>query len=295
MKSHHWSILFMNSLFEHISANLNEEIRKYISLSGGDISQAYKVSTQKQHYFLKLQPKKAALTMFQAEKTSLETIAGSNTIAVPQVYDVGLHQGIGYILMEYIEPKAGTADDFKTLATQLASMHKIHSQRFGFNHSNFIGSLAQSNSHCDNWTDFYLQERLLPQLELAVSKGLLNAGELPKNSRMRQELDIYFANCKPSLLHGDLWSGNFLFALDGTPYLIDPASYYGHHEVDIAMTRLFGGFHPEFYRTYQELLAPTDQTEARIALYQLYYLLVHLNLFGSTYYHSVKRIIKTYF
>ena len=285
----------MEAFIEHIATVLNQEIIQVHSISGGDISQAYQVSTLKQHFFLKQNSSTQARAMFETEKQGLDSIAATKTIAVPQVFDVGLFDGTAYILMEYIEAKAGMARDFKTLAHQLAALHRVYSPQFGLETDNFIGSLTQTNAYHNNWTDFYLRERLLPQLELAQSKGLLSPKELPSSESMLKVLQPYFEGCSASLIHGDLWSGNFLFGIDGTPYLIDPAVYFGHHEVDIAMTQLFGGFPSSFYETYHEIHPKSSDTNTRINLYQLYYLLVHLNLFGSSYYKSVKRILGTYF
>ena len=143
--------------------------------------------------------------------------------------------------------------------------------------------------------DFYIDERLLPQFDLAQSKGLLRSNEIPDKEIMKGNLNDLIKVVKPSLLHGDLWGGNFLIGKDGTPYLIDPAVYYGHHEVDIAMSKLFGGFGSAFYSAYYEVFPESSRINDRIEIYQLYYLLVHLNIFGSSYYGSVKQILNKYF
>ncbi len=285
----------MEAIIKQFTELLNQEIIQFRPLSGGDISQAYQITTSKQTYFLKQHDGPLSIHMFEAEKKALETIATTNSIAVPKVYAVGSYDDRSYILMEFIASKRGTPDDFRTLASHLATMHSVHFQKFGFEEDNFIGSLPQSNKLEENWNDFYLNERLKPQIEMAVTQGLLTRKELPNLDRMHQVLFSYFKDVRPSLLHGDLWSGNFLFGLDGTPYLIDPAVYYGHCEVDIAMTHLFGGFHGAFYEVYYEIVPHSNKTEARIALYQLYYLLVHLNLFGSSYKEAVRRILNHYF
>ncbi|MFL1011187.1 fructosamine kinase family protein [Flavisericum labens] len=177
----------------------------------------------------------------------------------------------------------------------MAKLHQCHSRNFGLDHNNFIGNLLQSNTEHKTWGNFYIYERLLPQLKLTKSKNLLHSNEIPPTETMVKSLSSLFRNIKPSLLHGDLWSGNYLISSDGTPYLIDPAVYYGHSEVDIAMTKLFGGFGEDFYDAYVESIPFTSDTTARIEIYQLYYLLVHLNLFGRSYYDSVKSILIKYF
>jgi fructosamine-3-kinase len=181
------------------------------------------------------------------------------------------------------------------LGKQLANLHLNKSKTFGFNTDNFIGTLPQSNTTHHNWVDFYVEERLVPQLKIAIQRHLLTPAEVPDLSTMKLKTVDIFKYVQPSLLHGDLWSGNYLISKDGIPYLIDPAAYYGHSEVDIAMSLLFGGFDNSFYEAYHAVIPKETDTIARIELYQLYYLLVHLNLFGSSYYNSVKRITNKYF
>ncbi|MDJ0646702.1 MAG: fructosamine kinase family protein [Flavobacteriaceae bacterium] len=285
----------MNTLIQHISQLLDEPIKDYRPVSGGDISQAFLLETTNRRCFLKVNSDKNAFEMFASERSGLEALATTKTIATPSVFHSGKIGHMTFLLMEYIESKPATSQDFEKLGRELATLHKNTSTQFGFETDNFIGSLPQQNNHHDTWVDFYSEERLIPQLELAVSKNLMSQSELPDKELMKSALTGMFENIEPSLLHGDLWGGNFLISLDGTPYLIDPAVYYGHHEVDIAMSRLFGGFGASFYAAYHEEFPIVSETPARIEMYQLYYLLVHLNIFGSSYSGSVKRILKRYF
>lgn len=142
------------------------------------------------------------------------------------------------------------------------------------------------------WSKFYWTERILPQLQLALDNRLLAKNEIPREEKAVKLFDAVFGTVQPSLLHGDLWSGNYLIASGGTPYLIDPATYYGHSMVDIAMSRLFGGFGQSFYDAYHEIMPKTEKYDEQIELYQLYYLLVHLNLFGRGYYEKVSAILR---
>ena len=178
---------------------------------------------------------------------------------------------------------------------KLAKFHQKRGDVFGWDRHNFIGSLPQSNSKKTSWNVFYTEERLMPQLQLAIDKGMLSKQEAPDRDKMVSVLGELFKGVEPSLLHGDLWSGNYLINTDGVPYLIDPAVYWGHSEVDIAMSRLFGGFGASFYSSYDGLRPPDKASEDRMHIYQLYYLLVHLNLFGRSYYSSVTHILKQYF
>ncbi|MCF7568577.1 fructosamine kinase family protein [Sabulilitoribacter arenilitoris] len=277
-----------------LSNLLNETITKVSSVSGGDISQAYKIYTTKNSYFLKLNSA-STLNMFQAEAYGLELIAKTNTIKTPKVIAFDSFENSAFLLMEFIESKRATAEDFKLLGEQLATLHKCTSDSFGLDKDNYIGSLPQSNSAHKTWVKFYTHERLLPQLELAQQKGLLSVSECPSEQHIKNHLELLFKGIKPSLLHGDLWSGNYLISKNSEPYLIDPAVYYGHNEVDIAMTKLFDGFGNAFYESYHSYFPLDENTSARIDIYQLYYLLVHLNLFGSSYYGSVVSILKKYF
>jgi len=285
----------MKNLIDHLSSIIGEKITHHKPVSGGDISSAFFLKTPKNHYFLKVNSNKDALAMFLAEKKGLEAISKTQTIATPKVYQCKQYEHTAFILLEYIESKTPTSKDFETFAHQLANLHQNTTSKFGYNNDNYIGSLSQSNRQHQNWTTFYLEKRIFPQLELARSKQLLSTNDIPQKQQMYRVCQELFQNITPSLLHGDLWSGNYLINTNDTPYLIDPSVYYGHNEVDIAMSRLFGGFSPSFYQTYEKHYPHSENTSARIDIYQLYYLLVHLNLFGSSYYNSVKRILTNYF
>ena len=281
---------------EHIAQALGSPISKVNTISGGDISQAYCVHTSTQRFFLKVNESVIALDMFLAEKKGLENINLAKTIKAPEVIHCGQHEGSSYLLLEFIASKNPTSKEFEALGHQLADLHTYFvGDSFGWKQDNYIGSLPQSNKNYGDWTLFYVHERLLPQLKMAKEKGLLNSSEIPSESYLVKGCRQFFPKVKPALLHGDLWSGNYLISDQGVPYLIDPALYFGHHEVDMAMTELFGGFSSNFYAAYAEQIpAETLQNERR-DIYQLYYLLVHLNLFGRTYYPSVKQLLTTYF
>ncbi|OWW26769.1 hypothetical protein B4Q04_03555 [Zobellia sp. OII3] len=283
-------------LKEHIAYLLCVNIDRIQSVSGGDISEAYLLETETERFFCKINHGKNGYELFKAEKLGLEAIAQSKTIGVPKILLCESLEKGGFLVMDYIEPKRPTETDFELLGHQLAALHHHTTQNeFGFSTDNFIGNLIQSNSNHMQWGEFYVQERLMPQLQLAKETGKLNDGEIPTEDKLLQSCQNLFPNAKPSLLHGDLWSGNYLISQNGTPYLIDPAVYYGHHEVDLAMTRLFGGFGPSFYSAYQEHFRPVGHENERNDLYQLYYLLVHLNLFESSYKASVTQILQRYF
>lgn len=234
--------------------------------------------------------------MFQAEKKGLEAIEKTKTIATPNVLLCERLEVGGFLLMEYIEPKRTSSHEMERFGHQLAALHQVSdSIGFGWETDNFIGSLPQSNKNSSDWTKFYVEERLLPQLKMARDTHLLKGAEIPSEAQILRSCENLFPTIKPSLLHGDLWSGNYLVSKDGIPYLIDPAIYLGHSEIDLAMSRLFGGFDSSFYEVYSEHFPSLPQEKERTDIYQLYYLLVHLNLFGRSYYGSVSSILKRYF
>ncbi|WP_299526829.1 fructosamine kinase family protein [Winogradskyella sp.] len=283
----------LKSLFENV---LESSILSYSSLSGGDTASVFRIDTSKRlSYILKCSRLNVSQNMFEAEANGLKLIAKTNTIATPKVINSGIHNGSAYLLMEYIPSKSPSSKDYSKLGFQLSQLHNHTSENFGLNSDNYIGSLEQRNTRTENWINFYSEQRLGFQLKLALKKGVLNSSEIPSSQNIKLTFEGICNGIKPSLLHGDLWGGNFIIAEDGTPYLIDPATYYGHSEIDIAMSKLFGGFNLSFYEAYHSNRPITNFYNQRIELYQLYYLLVHLNIFGSTYYGSVKRILKSYF
>lgn len=280
---------------DYISQILGEQIISCSAMTGGDISEVYKLATASQELLLKTHRGKQAFAMLSAEKQGLETISKTKTIQTPKVYFLGEYKNTAFLVMEYVHIKNSNEKDFERLGLQLASLHQSTALEFGFPNDNFIGSLPQSNHKHTDWTTFYVKERLQIQLDLARSKGLLSSQDIPNVDSMLQVCNRYFQDIRPNLLHGDLWGGNFLIAENGVPYLIDPAVYYGHSEVDLAMSRLFGGFSSRFYDAYHSINPLGKDNQERNNLYQLYYLLVHLNLFGSSYYAGVKRILEKYF
>ncbi len=287
--------MLSNEFLEYLSNLLKSKIENVQSVSGGDISSAYLIKTSTEKFFLKVNSNYDALEMFLSEEKALKTIVNTNTISTPKVLASNSFHHNSFLLMEHIDAKSPNSKNLELFGNQLAQLHKVTSDEFGFDSNNFIGSLHQSNKKHTNWNDFYIEERLIPQLQLAKSKGVLNESEIPEKGKLKDVCFKYFNHVKPSLLHGDLWSGNYLISTSGKPYLIDPAIYFGHHEVDIAMSKLFGGFGQSFYKSYHSIFPKDEFTEDRIQLYQLYYLLVHLNLFGPSYYSSVKQILRNYF
>ena len=239
--------------------------------------------SQEAAYFLKVGSKND-VNRFVAEARGLELIALTNTVRTPEVFSVGNVGDNAYILMEFIDMRPQTSHSALELGKQLASMHKITTNSFGLNQTNWIGLTKQFNKQETDWVVFYRDQRLLPQLELAYSKGYTTALE-EKATKLLNNLNVFFEDYSPvpSLLHGDLWSGNWGTFCHKKPVIFDPAVYYGDREADIAMTLLFGGFSQEFYESYSSVWPISPGFNIRQDLYNFYHVLNHLNIFGISY------------
>lgn len=273
---------------------LSTEISEIRSISGGSINQAFLIRTLSRPYFLKYNTSSAHPNMFSSEYKGLELMASAKTIRIPT--PIHAYEGEEYscIMMEYIEQKNYAPNFWKHLAEDLAALHTHSSPSFGLDFHNYMGSLSQSNTQHSGFVDFFIAERLEPQIRLAHNSGYLNTKHLKQSEHLYQELESIFPNEKPALVHGDLWSGNFMSDEEGNPVIMDPATYYGHREVDIAMTTMFGGFDAEFYQYYQQYLPMEKGWEQRLPFYNLYPILIHINLFGNSYVGSFERIIKQF-
>ena len=285
----------MNTLFSMIAEKLGGTLIQHSPLTGGDISSVELLETNEHRLVVKSSTDTAAADMFEQEILALTSIADTQTIAVPDVYLQGCEGDLNYLVMDYVASKKATLKDFERFGAELAELHAVSNPDFGWLHDNYIGSLQQSNKAHADWPIFYVQERLLPQFRMAFERKLLSAQDMPSEEVLMTRAYEILPSTTAALLHGDLWSGNFLIAQNGAPYLIDPAIYYGHGEVDLAMSRLFGGFDEIFYKAYHAVHHAQEGIECRQDWYKLYYLLVHLNIFGGAYFEAVKKIVARYF
>ncbi|WP_080238139.1 fructosamine kinase family protein [Spirosoma rigui] len=267
-------------------------------LSGGDISTAAQVFSSEGVFFIKWNHAGTALSdtidMFEAEARGLDLLRQTDALYIPQVIGYGQQLDKSYLILDYIDP--GHPDDtyWETLGQSLAVLHSHTQATFGLDFPNYIGSLQQTNTPTASGIDFFFEHRLLPQAGMALYKGLLTKTTYDALFRLRDRLPDLLPNERPALLHGDLWSGNVMVNEHGQPALIDPAVYYGFREADLAHTRLFGGFDQRFYDAYDEAFPLHDGFDERIAIYNLYPLLVHVNLFGSGYVSGVERVLKRF-
>lgn len=251
-------------------------------LGGGSIHHAYRLQCDTGPVFIKLNAP-GQLAGFEAEAAGLEALAATDTVRVPGVLGCGQAHGMAYLLLEWLELAASSADGGEGLGKGLAALHRHTGRAFGFARDNFIGSTPQPNPWTEDWVEFFREQRLGFQLQLAGDNGF---GFLQADGgQLLESIDEFFADYQPepSLLHGDLWAGNQGFTDTGEPVIFDPAVYYGDRESDLAMTRLFGGFSQEFYRAYESAWPLSPGWEARGQLYQLYHVLNHANLFGGGY------------
>ena len=259
------------------------------SVSGGCINHGARLDmAEGACYFLKWNAESPP-GMFAAEADGLEALTDACTLRIPKpVARGGEGDAPGWLLLEYIGPGRPAARFNEALGQGLAALHSApRDGGFGWGMDNWIGSLPQANSASASWGAFWRDQRLAPQLEAARCGGHLVGPSGRVMDRLLELIPEALADldgASPALLHGDLWGGNAYADESGAPVIIDPAVYAGHGEVDLAMTELFGGFGSRFYAAYDEVLAITDAYDAyRRDLYQLYYLLVHVNLFGSGY------------
>ncbi|MGI9525799.1 MAG: fructosamine kinase family protein [Weeksellaceae bacterium] len=283
----------MKELFSYIEEKNGFNIKEFSKLTGGDISDVFLLHTSEDDLVIKIN-QADKINMFLSEKTGLNTLRSTNTLRIPEVWLVDQFQSYSYIIMEYIPRGDTKRNTFINFGKKLAELHLHSSDAFGFESDNLIGSLPQVNNSQITWSEFYWEERIKPQFHLALKKGLISESNIPHKNIFKDVIDNEFCETKPALIHGDLWNGNYIVDDHGEVALIDPAVYYGHPMMDIGMTQLFGGFPHEFLETYQSNSSCTKSWQAQIELAQLYYLLVHLNLFGHSYLSSVKRIKEKY-
>lgn len=260
-------------------------------LTGGSINNALKLETSQGLFFLKFNKASRFPQMFEKEAKGLSLLHKAAEIDIPEVLQFGEAGDDSYLLLTYVSSSGMRANFWEIFGERLAALHKHKSEKFGIDHDNYMGSLQQSNRFHDKWVDFFIHQRLEPQVRLAREAGEIGKSTVSAFERLYNRLDKIFPPTLPSLVHGDLWSGNYMVNHQGEPCLIDPAVYFGHPEVDIAMSTLFGGFSQAFYDAYNDHNPLENGWRNRSDIYNLYPLLIHVNLFGGSYAHQVQRIV----
>lgn len=276
-----------------IESHLNTAVVSSRWIGGGDINEAAQVETASEKFFVKWNPHSPP-GMFTAEARGLNLLASAGTLKVPQV--ILSSEMPAFLALEWLpieRPKNPTvfADH---LGEGLARLHQTTQGKHGLDHDNYIGRLHQSNTPTQSWAAFYRDQRIRVQMGIARQNGRLNPERERLLERLCEKLPGILPDVSPSLLHGDLWSGNYSGITGDLPVIYDPAVYYGHREVEMAFTELFGGFPGRFYEAYNAAFPLDKGYMERKALYQLYPLLVHLNLFGEGYGSHVDSIARRY-
>ena len=283
---------------EHLLANgleqlgVSTSIHSYHAVSGGEINEAYYVRTSEQEFFVKLN-RQVQTNFFEFEKRGLDAIRETKTIDIPKVYGVveDSDTNVPMLWLEWVEGQK-KPDTELLLGERLAHMHNQTNSQYGLDGMGFTGRLQQDNDWSDSWLDYYRNNRLAKQLEIGKQRGVITGKREQRLLEILKNLGKWVPeNPGASLLHGDLWGGNWVVGNEGTPYLIDPSLVYGDREFEIAFTRLFDGFSNQFYEAYTANHPLSAEYQDKEPIYQLYYLLVHLNIFGETYGGSVDRIL----
>jgi len=278
---------------KHLEASCSQlehkpvQLRAYETVPGGDTHQAYRLAMTDKDYFIKVS-QAVDLAIFEKEAQGLKILSETSNFVIPEVYKYGIFDASAYILMSYIPAMQGVENP-ENFAQNLVKLHQNTADEYGLSYDNYIGKLPQKNTFNRDWIDFFWHNRLKFQLDLAGDKIPIDLRK-QFDALYRKLSDILVLE-KPALLHGDLWRGNYFYNLQGRAVVFDPAVYFGHREVDLAMMSLFGGFSREVYQIYQALFPLQPDWKNRLKIYQLYPLLVHVNLFGSSYLTSIRQVL----
>ena len=285
---------FNQQLTDRIESILNGKITSVIPVPGGDINRAFRISVGHDNFFIKINSSAKFPDMFRKEARGLQLLRDADGLHIPQVIAFEEVDDTTFLLMEFLHPGNRSPHYWRDMGRGLATIHNTTAPVFGLEESNYIGSLVQQNTQHWSWADFFVQERITPMIKRAHDHHLISKKlEQQFNSFMSKAGEIFPLEA-PALLHGDLWIGNQIPDASGNPCLIDPAVYFGLRETDIAMTRLFGHFSTEFYHAYNEIFPLQAGWEERMDYYNLYPLLVHLNLFGSSYLPQIEDILEAF-
>ena len=287
----------LNEVIRCLGKSLGQkvDIQGFRSASGGCINHGGRLTTSAGNFFIKWNNAERFPQMFEAEAKGLKLLKEPQSIDIPEVLGVGEAGGLSFLLLEYIEAGPRNHRYWQELGEQLADLHGNKADEFGLEQDNYIGSLPQANKQHSIWTAFFIEERLEPQLSMATRNRKVDNLHRQKFEKLYQKLPGLLADHeRPSLIHGDLWSGNLMTNKEGMPCLIDPAVYYGNREIELAFTTLFGGFDHEFYKVYQAVMPMAPGYEERFDMYNLYPLMVHVNLFGGGYLRQVESILRKF-
>lgn len=272
----------------------NVEIYSAKPVGGGSISSAYSLDTSQGEFFLKSNHATESKQMFDAELDGLTVLREFSDFNIPQAYGVTEIGDTSYLLMGLIKSTSRNAEYSQLLAQRLAGLHSNQNDAFGYHRPNFIGSLPQVNEYANTWSEFFISQRMNPMIKLARDSGLVEQSFVTKFDAAIPKIVAEMPIEPPSLVHGDLWGGNLMVDDRAEATIIDPAVYYGHREMDLSFSQMFGGFSNEFYQVYQEVMPMEPGFSQRVDLYNLYPYLVHLNLFGRSYFGHIEYTIRRF-
>jgi len=288
----YWKTAIENLLSDKLGKQVT--VHSTAAVGGGSINSAYRLDTNAGKFFVKLNAVSRFPEMFNKELLGLKILSEAGALPVPETVGLGEDRDDAFLVLKFVDTGVPPSGFWENFGHALAQLHGHSADSFGLDHDNYIGSLPQSNTFHDSWEDFFIEERLKPQITLAVDNNRLFNNDLKAFQNFFNRLSEIFPKEVPALLHGDLWSGNFMINTAGEAVLIDPAVYFGHREMDLGMSQLFGGFHSRFYEAYNEASPLESGWEKRLDYCNLYPLLVHVNLFGGSYVHSVREIIRPF-
>lgn len=272
----------LNPIFQK---ELGALVEKSEPLSGGDINEVFLVNNE---WVIKINDAHSYPKMLSKEANALQEMFDTQTIKVPEVIAKGEYEENQYLIMTKIEKGARDQNYWERMAAGLAELHQITNDRFGWKEENYIGYLKQKNDWYLNWNEFFIHCRMEPLVKSAYDDKKLRSEHLRCFDNLYSRLDEVFPKERPAMVHGDLWGGNLM---DG---LIDPAIYFGHREMDLAMTQMFGGFRSDFISLYHQFFPVEKGIDERIPVYNLYPNLTHLNMFGEGYLSSIEWVVKKF-
>ena len=276
----------------HANGHAKIKVTSVTEVFGGSINKTYEVQTNGDSLFLKVNDSPHSHDMFKAESRGLELLAKHAKLNIPKPLFITEQEKDHLFFMTHLNGQSNAGDAY-TFGVELAQMHKTTNNRFGLSHDNYMGSLPQQNNFQPTWGDFFILNRLQPQAKLARDQNRITAETVKKLDRFYGRMNEIFPEENPALIHGDLWSGNFMFT-DKGPSMFDPAVAFAHREQDLAMTKLFGAFPVDFYNGYLDTFPVENGFEQRTDAYNLYPILIHVNLFGGGYAHQFSTMLDNY-
>ncbi len=278
---------------EFIANRLSQDVLNISPLQGGDINDTFLIQTPGCQYVLKRNKKMRFPQMFEKEAKGLNKLS-FNGVITPQVIDIFEHDEDQFLILAHIQSEEPKHNFWKNFGHALSNLHMNSQEYFGLTYPNYIGSLEQLNDKKNSWETFFIENRIQPLVQKAFERQLLDKKHLGWFDGFSKALPNIVPKEKPALIHGDLWSGNLMCGMRQTPVFIDPAIYYGHREMDIAMTKMFGGFDRTFLDYYNEIFPMEIGWEKRMSIHNLYPNLVHLILFGKSYLRGIEGVIKVF-